>query len=239
MNIKISKAQHDRLQAAGVDSYLVGSYLYGTNTETSDKDYLCIYNINSVFGKGTSNILMGLPNIHQFQYTENNTDYLYTSYTQFWCNFYSGDSTINVDAALFVMFNEDDRAEVPGLDEKILKTCRSYNIIKAFIGFAKRDIKIWAKNKSDKKLFHIYRGFYMADCLLKNVYPQLDDIRALTEDGCMIERLEILNAEEERLRTLCNTMFDNGELLRYNFLPVEDDLLTLLLESNNTKEFKY
>jgi len=239
MNIKISKEQHDRLQASGVDSYLVGSHLYGTNTETSDKDYLCVYNTSSVFSNAMSGTLMGLPNIHQFQYTEDNVDYLYTSDTQFWKNFFSGDSTINVDAVLYLLFDKDELVEDPKLSEAVLKVCRSYNIIKAFIGFAKRDIKIWAKNKSNKKLFHIYRGFYMADCLLRNVYPQLDEIRELTEGDFGLETLEELNAEEVRLRTLCNTMFNNGDLLRYNFLPVEDDLLTLLLESNNTKEFKY
>lgn len=43
MNIKITKEEHEFLQKHVIETSIIGSHLYGLETEESDKDFLCIY----------------------------------------------------------------------------------------------------------------------------------------------------------------------------------------------------
>lgn len=229
MNIKISKTEHDYLNEHLIESFVVGSHLYGTAKEGSDKDILCIYDIGPLMTYSPQ-YTEYLPNYHQFQYddVENNRQYIYTTVEQFHKNLNSGDSTINADVIMFYpsVFNA-------------LRMCRTYNVIKAFIGFATRDLK---KPEGKNKLFHAHRGLHCAASLMYDRLPAIEEINTLNSN---IFPTEVLHIWCRELRNKCNKMFDNGELDRY-YIPAlpksltpQNTLLVKLLQSNNTKEFKY
>lgn len=232
MNIKIGKEQVKFLFDREISRTLCGSRLYGTHTEESDYDYLVFYepldaNLEAIYTIQ-----------HQFQYDERNRQYNFTTINQYWRNLLSGNATINADIALLP--NE----LVQGTDEKKLNTCRTYNIIKAYLGFAKRDIRDFKKGKGKNKLFHIQRGLLFADCLMRNQVPILEDIQAIKVGLFTIEELEKNEAE---YRKECNNLFEKNELTMYPRKPptrpeysgVHKDLLELQINSMNIKEFRY
>lgn len=234
MNIKINKTEHEYLQDFVLTKFVVGSRMYGTANEESDTDYLCIYT-EDAFGLLSSLDQMDLPNIHQFQYDdkEGNAQYIYTTKKQFFQNLCSGDSTINAEV---IMFGDGKRLPVIG---DPLKLCRTYNIIKAYIGFAKRDLKTPSKKN---KMFHAYRSLYFAESLMDNRIPLLKEVNLIKNSTLGVGTLILW---ESNLRKRCNKMYDYGELKRY-YIPTLPKSLhpwntlgTKLLNSNNTKEFKY
>lgn len=222
MNIKISKEEHEFLLNYLVNQFTFGSRMYGTDTENSDTDYLCIYKFPTTGAWGK---VLDYPSIHQFQYDdiENNAQYIWTSIYQFNQNLTSGDSIVNAEVLLF-----DDN--ISTIYSK-LELLRTYKIIKAFLGFAKRDLK-------NNKLFHAERCLYIAYCLLDNELPTLNVIREM-KNGSIIYTLQALINLERELRERCNKLFEKGELQMYFIPKVENPLLQKLLDSNNTKEFKY
>lgn len=227
MNIKITKDEFEFIKnnTTIFNEWVVGSKLYGTYSEDSDTDVLMVY--ESFFKSD-----LYYPNYHQLQYDdiENNTQYIISTMNQFYKNLFSGDSTINADVILYYFKHLSD-------DEK-LNTLRTFNIIKSFIGFAKRDLKNIDKGKN--KLFHIERSLYFAHELLMNRLPDKDVIKSFsTSSGSDIVRLR--NAESE-LRKICNNMFDKGELTMYPKEPIistSNSLESKIIEANNIKEFKY
>lgn len=149
MNIKITKEQHLRLCELEFKEYIFGSHLHGTNNINSDKDILRVIKDNIIFNN--SNTLgKYLPNVHIFQYDdiENNTQYVYMTEYQFWCNLFSGDGHIQADIILLTDYFENP-----------LFLCRTYKIIKGYLGLVKRDLKYYGKNK--KKQLHCIRGLYI------------------------------------------------------------------------------
>lgn len=229
MNIKISKEEHDYLHKWIIREFVVGSHLYGTAKEGSDKDILCIYDIGPLMTYSPQ-YTEYLPNYHQFQYddVENNIQYIYTTVEQFHKNLNSGDSTINADVIMFYpsVFNA-------------LRMCRTYNVIKAFIGFAKRDLK---NPKGKNKLFHAHRSLYCAKMLISGQLPTIDGIKGIADFPSSVHSLIQFEAT---LRDWLNELYDRGEIDRY-YIPAlpksltpQNTLLVKLLQSNNTKEFKY
>ena len=248
MNIKISKEEHTFLQEYVLTQILMGSKLYGVDTEKSDTDYLCIY---STPIEWSGNKFNAFPNIHQFQYTdtENNIDYVYTSEDQFYWNLFSGDSTINADICLF-----SDKATVLG--EVKMYILRTYKIIKAYLGFAKRDLSKGAKIDS---MCHGARSLVIAKFLLNGNLPTSADVQSTysdlkiihdTNESGLVKELNRLRKLESECRKELNTMLDKNEIFLYpdftkhskllpNSVEPIDSLLFKLLNSNNTKEFKY
>lgn len=221
MNIKINKEENEYMKEMLVKTQIFGSRLYGTHTKDSDHDIMCFY----APGIEWSVQMCTYPSQHQFQYddVENNTQYVWTTLTQFWQNVYSGDSTINSDIILFSNIFKVDK----------LKTLRCYKVIKAYLGFAKRDLK---NPKGKNKLFHAERGLYIAKCLMNNKLPSLDYIKSMKgndNDPFFLRNMERV------LREKCNKMYEHGELETYSIPDVEDPMLQKLLDSNNTKEFRY
>ena len=151
MNIKINKEEADYIFSLNNKQYIFGSKLYGTSNDDSDTDILVIY---ESFHKERD---VFYPNYHQFQYDdlENNKQYVFTSKEMFYKNLLSGDSTINSDIVLF----NDNFIDI----KDKLNICRTYKVIKAYIGFANRDIK--NINKGKNKHFHIERSLYSAEKL--------------------------------------------------------------------------
>jgi len=225
MNIIINKEERDYLEKSVLRRFTIGSQLYGTNNSESDTDILSIYETSEL------ELMSGLPNFHQFQWkdTENNIDWLYTSELQFWKNFYSGDSIINADIVLFTDLIKDDLK---------LSYCRTYKVIKAYIGFAKRDLKHINKDKS--KLFHANRGLYCAQELLEGRLPLLSEIQKLAlKDGYFQENLGDLIYTENLLRTKLNKLYDDNKIVTYYIEKCGNMLFDKMFEANNIKEFKY
>jgi len=214
MNIKIDNEAFTYLNHRVYEQYIFGSNMYGTVGEHSDTDVLCIYAPPSAWLE-----INYYPNNHMFQYddVEDNTQYIFTTIDQFWRNQTSGDSAINTEILLFT----DMIAEKNKLDY-----CRTYKVIKAFLGFAKRDMK--DKNKN----FHVNRCLYIAEELINNRLPELIHIKTLKGN-------EVDKGKEKELREKLNNMFNAGEIESYYIKPVRNELFQLLLNSNNIKEFKY
>ena len=225
MNIKIDKDEYLMLDGLIIETHVMGSRLYKTHTEDSDTDILVIHE-----PYGFSDIYY--PNNHQLQFDdeESNTQYIYTTKRQFYRNMFSGDSTINADVVMFSDWGLSD--------EDRLNTVRTYNIIKAFIGFAKRDLRFIKKGKS--KLFHVLRGLYCAEQLMDNTLPDLNEI---TKMGSVTEYdIPTLVTKVDELRVRMNKMFESGELTMFpkeSIINIQDSLEGKMVESNNTKEFRY
>lgn len=223
MNIKITKEQHERLCKVDFEEYLFGSQLHGISNENSDRDFIRVYNQHAIFER---NFYSYLPNIHSFQYddVENNTQYVWMSEEQFWRNLWSGDGNMTADVVIL-----SNRFTEP------LHLCYTYKIIKGYLGTGKRDLKLHGKN--DKKRFHAYRSFMMAEKLMQRELPTQLDIIELKKS--YLPPTSVLIELEKVLRTRLNDMFQNNEILSYPVWKLEDNLLNLQVSSNNIKEFKY
>lgn len=230
MNIKITKEDFDFIKdnTEIVFDVVMGSKMYGTANENSDTDKLVVYRDN----KGLFASDLYYPNYHQLQYddVENNTQYILCTEKQFYMNLFSGDATINADIIIYYFRNKTN--------EEKLNMLRTFNIIKAFIGFAKRDLK--QINKGKNKLFHIQRGLYCANQLLNNQLPDVEVIQSIAYNKDIdIDQLKVI---EENLRKECNYQFDSGELTMFPKEPIITPFNLLerkIIQANNIKEFKY
>lgn len=226
MNIKISKEHHERLCKADYVELVFGSHLFGTNDESSDLDLIRIYDDEDVFGINLYKHFVMLP-IHSFQYddSENNQQIIWCTKEQYAKSIVTGDGTMFIDTLIFA----DDST-----DKDILEFLRTYKVIKAYLGVAKRDLKLHPSNV--KKLFHAQRSLYIAESLINHQVPRLEEIRKIKNN---LKSSNCLVSEELLLRSKLNTMLNNREISLYSIPPEEDSLLKLLLDSNNITEFKY
>jgi len=220
MNIRITKSEHLFLQTQLTHTIKIGSHLYGTNNENSDVDFLCIYKTSDI------ELYSGLPNFHQFQYKdkESNIDWNYCSELQFWKNLNSGDSTINADIILFT-----------NLFPNKLDLCRTYKIIKAYLGFSKRDLKD-VKKENNRKIIHAARSLYCAESLINNSLPDISFIQNIYIKPLSLDELK---QKENDLRQEANRLYEGNFLANYYIADCKNELWQKLLNSNNTKEFRY
>ena len=161
MNIHFTDKQlKEQLDLSTIFKIEVGSGMYGLKTPESDTDILCIYL------EGSLNLTSITPNHHQLQYNdnENNIDYIYTSLGQFIKNIISGDSTINYEVLESSGFREQFKDLYFFVNE-----LDKINIIKSYLGMAKRDIKTFKKEPSNKKAYHIIRGILFAESILNRI----------------------------------------------------------------------
>lgn len=163
----------EQLQSATLIKIEVGSVLYGLQDNGSDKDILHIY--AQSINKANSFIYSH----HQLQYrdTENKIDLLFVDVQTFIRNLLSGDSTINFEvihtqviANSCLSFLYDMRAHF-----------YTYQIIKAYLGFAKRDVKqfftITDEREQIKRMLHILRGWRFAQSIFnKNFSLIVEDL---------------------------------------------------------------
>lgn len=223
MNIKITREEHLRLCESPFEEYLFGSRLFGTHTKDSDHDFIRVYDYEDVFGHQTDYCL---PNIHSFQFddSDNNTQYIWMTDRQFWGGLYSGDGTMQTDIVMF---------SGRWMESEILSLCRTYKIIKAYCGVAKRDVTLHGKDP--KKRFHAERSLYIADRLINNEVPVVEEIQKMkgeTPAAILIER-------SKELRQVASRMYEKKALHNYHIPVTQDRLLNKMLEANNIREFKY
>lgn len=223
MNIKINEEEYLELGLYIENSYVIGSRLYNTHTEDSDYDILYII---KPFLKSDNYY----PNWHQFQYdSEDGTrQNMFTTKERFYRNLFSGESTINADIIMFTDFDDLSPSEK-------LNYCRTYNVIKAFLGFAKRDLNRY--NSGKNKHFHAARSIYCAEKLMNNELPKLEELSKYVS-----LTLDELFSKCASLRIRCNYMMNNKELTMFPkeliFEP-KSSLERKIMEANNILEFKY
>lgn len=174
MNIHFTdeKLFNDLMQSS-IFQIEIGSGMYNLKTETSDTDILVIY----LDGIVNSNSIIRTH--HQLQYIKDNydgtsTDYIFTSLTQFLNNILSGDSTINYEVLKSEAFKNHSK-EFKFLSE--LEVFDNVNVIKSYLGMAKRDLKAIKGEFSTKKLYHIARGVLFAEAVLnsRNIFDVLKE----------------------------------------------------------------
>ena len=223
MNFKITKESHDELSKIFLTEYPFGSRLHGVATEESDYDYIRIIP-ESFYDRFTTKAKY-LPNIHSFQYedVENNSQYVYLTETQFYRNLFSGDG--NMIADIVLLSNDFNDAMV---------LCRTYRIIKGYLGVAKRDLKL--HGNIEKKRFQSARCIYMARCLMYNIKPSVSDIVTMKE--LIVPSTEDLMALEQVLRDELNDMYNKNSIKGFPEFKEEDVLVKMMVDANNMKEYR-
>ncbi len=163
MNIHINKDLFSFiLENTTCYKFLIGSKLYGISDENSDLDYLIVYH------SFRNQILNPFTNPHQLQYKdlENNIDYNLVDIVTFVRNLTSGDSTINYE---IINSSEIRKTDLSFLYD-LRNSFKTFNIAKAYLGFAKRDIKHFFV-RSDMKdmisgLLHIERSISISKYIM-------------------------------------------------------------------------
>lgn len=223
MNVKITENQHKKLCKYGYKEYLFGSRLHGIATSESDYDYIRV--IPDSFYDNFKTLAKYFPNIHSWQFdSDHKTQYVWMTNTQFYRNLFSGDGNMLADVVI-----------LSGDFKNPLKLCRTYKIIKGYLGVAKRDLKLHGKN--DKKRFHAWRSLYMAGCLINNKKPTVEDIKKLK--SLPVPSTELLFTKEKERREELNNLLNSGELDMYPNFKEENELVNVMLKANNTREFRY
>jgi len=177
----------------------IGSHMYGLNNTNSDIDYLSIYL------EHTDNRESFMWEHHQLQYKDNNVDRNFTTIQGFIRNALTGDSTVNFEV---LHSNSLKNSSLSWLWE-----CRNYfinyNIIKSYLGLAKRDLKYWRKDtnngklhtlETNKKLSHFVRGVIYASKLLDNEFSL--DLTKSTTFGEVYNDHELLYSIKSGLSTI-------------------------------------
>ncbi len=227
MNVKITKEQHEKLCKLDYEEYLFGSQLHGIANKGSDFDYVRV--ISDAYYEEFTTFARFLPNIHSWQYDgENNTQYVWMTETQFFRNLFSGDGNMIADIVLLSgKFNDS------------LFLCRTYKIIKGFIGVAKRDLKLHGSDR--KKKFHAIRSLMMAEKLMTNILPTIEDIQFYKHhyDSNPEPSKEQLQHKEQELRFKLNDMLNKKEITMYPQFKEPNSLVQVMVDTNNITEFRY
>ena len=142
--------------------------------------------------------------------------------------FFSGDGNMLADIIL-----------LSGEFENPLHLCYTYKVIKGYLGVTKRDLKLHKDWK--KKIFHSLRSLYMAECLMDKELPTVEDIKQLhinyANDN--LPTTESLIKKEKELRERLNAMLNKGEVDLFPTFKEENELIQILANTNNIKEFRY
>ena len=235
MNIKINEEEFNNLVIFrdSTPKLVFGSYLYGTNKSGSDLDYMIILKHYPFNLFETSRKTSVVQFRHHFQYKKGNKDYVFSTWEQFYRNLYDGESTINSDIVLFnPYFNELDTLYK-------LTMLRTYNIIKCYLGMAKRDIKQAIGDKKEKKLLHAARGLIVAEELISCRLPTKDMV--IKSENLILDKNpdKYLLYTEKNLRWHLNRLLDEGKIVRYPLFNSPNSLFLKMMEASNKTEFYY
>ena len=168
MYVQIDETVRNQLHKNVICHMLMGSHAHGLNNETSDTDYLYIFeeDINSLFREDNG-----------WQYKTKDVDENYQSLGTFIRNVVKSESPTNFEALLggWNFSTVSNRNAVISDIFNILSKNRSYALIKSYLGFAKKDGAWLMKTLDDRitndicnKLSHFYRGVETAKILLNN-----------------------------------------------------------------------
>lgn len=237
MNLHINKDKFDFLMSTKiVGKFVIGSHLYKTNDEYSDTDYLIIYY------PFKNQLLSAFTNHHQFQYkdTENNIDYNFVDIITFVRNLIKGDSTINYE----LLYSEEFKQSKLGFLCNYIEEFRTYTIIKAYLGFADRDLRLLKQRKNDKDrlagLFHAQRSYIMAqDIVDRNVNIDFKSLKDIVDISWSREASQMRDTYK-LYREYITKEFQDGNLTRYlkaNIQKEIDEKLFYVLNNNTNNDY--
>ena len=244
MNIHINKEEFDWLMNQNrLGRFVMGSKLYGLNDEYSDEDVLIItWPYEDVLSSPFNSH-------HQFQYkdVENNIDYNFVDIITFIKNLVTGDSTVN-----FELLHSEQMEENINLNwlTKYKDKFRSYNIIKAYLGLAERDIRHFNKKHGRDKLsaqVHIDRGYYFACDILSNNFklknhPALIISKRDTEKNA-IQYERNLSKFKETIKNyrqnILNPAFEKKQIPRFLDIETQHKINTKLTDLLFNKDVSY
>lgn len=221
MNIHFTnRVLFNTLNVQTISKIKVGSHMYGLNNSDSDTDFLSIYTEPNI------NRASFMWEHHQLQYKENNIDYNFTNLQSFIRNAMTGDATINFE----VLFSDElKNSELYWLYE-FRYDFINYNIIKSYLGLAKRDLKYWKRDTTDnKKLSHFIRGIIFANTLINGEFS-MDLSKTKTFSLTDYNDLELLD------RIKHGTLDYSFEILTTYFEDLMNDLR--LINNNNLRDKK-
>lgn len=157
----------------------VGSKMYGFDNANSDVDYLYIY--LRPYVNDTSFVWEFQP----LQYKEDGVDHIFVDLNTFVKHVMTGESTL-----FFEALHELNGTSLQRLYD-YRKWFYSYNVIKSYLGLAKRDFKkvsdsITNEYVNYKKLHHGVRGYWSAQMVLEGQYSnQWREMKPETYDAAM------------------------------------------------------
>jgi hypothetical protein len=164
MNIHIhSQDLFASLMGATLVEIEVGSSSYGLKDAQSDTDILCVYvpSLNKV------NSFLNLHHVLQYKDEQNRIDYIFEDVFSFVRNCLSGDSTLNFEALHTETIKDSPLSFL--YDQRF--AFYNYNIVKAYLGFGKRDRKFLnaslTSREQVKKLTHIGRTYLFGQRVLE------------------------------------------------------------------------
>lgn len=163
MNIHFTdKVLFEKLKKATIAKVIVGSHLYGTQTEVSDTDFLYIY-------ATSENELKSFVQVnHQLQYKEDGIDHNFVSLHSFIRNSLNGDSTINFEVIQSGILSN---TSLRWLDES-KDFFKTYTITRSYLGLSRRDVKHFGKYTEEyekrKRFGHIIRGYLYSKALVEH-----------------------------------------------------------------------
>lgn len=248
MNIHINKELFVILQKATLYSTYIGSTMYGTDDENSDKDIINIYAPSISEQNSFCN------SHHQLQYKdlENNIDYIFVNIKTFIHNCLNGDSSINIET----IFEPKIKDSILSFLYEMRYEFLNYKIIRSYLGFANRDLKDLNKQKTNveknKKLAHVYRGLQFASDILDNCFESVLDknsetyktimkIKNIETDTERFETFEYLRNAVSEKRLYLNKLYDSKDFVYSSYMNIEsqrklDKHLEFLISRD---EYKY
>lgn len=242
MNIHIDQYLSQKLDNHSLSKLKIGSKLYGCDDLNSDDDWLVIYQ--------TSEFELNLPCQinHQFQYKTDDADINYSSIHTFVRNLINGDSTINFE----LVWSGLSGTTLDFLNQH-LSNLVTYQIIKSFLGLAKRDLKHLHKRTTlrdrQKGLHHIFRSNLAANLMIESVkndtflaewdfytneLKQFWNRIKSVDDSTMIIKLK---EDNDNLRKELNSLLDRKKIVR-NLDPAILRLITEQLSKIGTNKDK-
>ncbi len=249
MNIHFKdKELFENLKLATIAKVKVGSHLYGTNgmyddsEHTSDEDFLYIY------ATSENELKSFIWTNHQLQYKEDGIDHNFVSVHSFIRNCLNGDSTINFEV---IQSDELQGTKLAFLNEN-KEAFKTYQIIRSYLGFARRDIKYYYKTKTEyekkKQLEHIIRGFLYSYDLIHtnfkfklinlNLKDKIKDLDVNTNDVLKKYDFCITNTRIDLNERLNNNTLGLAKIIRTDDAKIINDQLLDLQTTDYWKEKK-
>lgn len=259
MYVQIDDKIQKQLENANICNMLMGSHAHGLSNPDSDLDVLYIYQENnaSLFSEDNG-----------WQYKTSLVDINHQSLRTFIRNCIKGDSPADFESLMggwrfkeCSYFEDNDKVNEIF---SILKTNRSYALLKSYLGYVKKDGKYILNTLTESchqtreicnKLSHMYRGIETVKILMNNEeyvfrIGYSSDVRwqrALTYKNIAgsASNQDIINivnemfVEYEELKTKLNTMLDDRAIVRRFDIAKLKEIESIYSTINQTATFDF